>query len=149
MSFHDSYEIVPVAGCWIWMRCLNDSGYGKVWSSNARKVVRAHRVSWELHNGEIPAGLNVLHRCDVPCCVNPHHLFLGTQQENARDMTAKGRAFVPPPQIGEKHGCAKLSEKAVRAIRLDGRSNQKIAVDYGINKNTVQKIKARATWRHL
>lgn len=77
-------------GCWIWTAAASGVGdYGYFWSGSA--MVRAHRFSWELHNGPIPEGLKVLHACDVPLCVNPSHLFLGTMQDNSDDMVQKGR----------------------------------------------------------
>ena len=75
-------------GCWIWIGAKQHS-YGKM--RFMMKDVRAHRASWMIHFGEIPEGMSVLHRCDTPLCVNPNHLFLGTQQENMADKVAKGR----------------------------------------------------------
>lgn len=71
--------------CWGWRRKVNNHGYGRVGD------LYAHRVSYEIHVGPIPAGLQVLHRCDNPPCSNPSHLFLGTVTDNMRDMWAKGR----------------------------------------------------------
>lgn len=71
--------------CWMWVGARNKRGYGNI------QGVLAHRISWELYNGPIPDGLLVCHRCDTPGCVNPDHLFLGTHQDNSRDMIAKGR----------------------------------------------------------
>lgn len=82
-------EVIPFSGCWIWMRSLYPCGYGIV-SLNG-KPRSAHRVSWEVHNGPIPDGLCVLHRCDVKQCINPTHLFLGTKKDNTADMHEKGR----------------------------------------------------------
>ena len=77
--------------CWPW-RATQWRGYGKIGIGGATGTdVRAHRVSWEIHNGPIPAGMLVCHRCDAPSCVNPAHLFLGTQRDNMADMLAKGR----------------------------------------------------------
>lgn len=81
-------------GCWIWTGCLS-VGYGLFYNKGQWK---AHRVSWELHKGKIPHGLWVLHKCDNPPCVNPDHLFLGTQSENMKDAYLKGR-LVPPVNI--------------------------------------------------
>lgn len=78
----------PMSGCWLWIGVDDgDTGYGRF----GPRQHQAHRVSWLLYRGPIPAGLFVLHRCDVPRCVNPTHLFLGTQTDNVRDCIAKGR----------------------------------------------------------
>lgn len=79
----------PNSGCWLWIGAWHGDGYGIV---KIRQVnFRTHRVSWELHNGPIPDGLCVLHKCDTPCCVNPNHLFLGTQPDNVQDCLNKNR----------------------------------------------------------
>lgn len=80
----------PNSGCHLWLGAVR-SGYGVIGSGVGKKVALAHRVSWGLANGPIPAGLCVLHRCDVPSCVNPDHLFLGTIKDNSLDMVAKRR----------------------------------------------------------
>ena len=79
--------------CWVWIACKNGYGYGSFFVSGI--LHGAHRVSWMIHKGDIPDKLNVLHKCDVPSCVNPHHLFLGTKSDNAYDMEAKGRSRRP------------------------------------------------------
>ncbi len=76
-------------GCWIWNGSRNWDGYGML--SFMGKAMGSHRASWIIHNGEIPSGKSVLHRCDNPPCVNPSHLFLGTQGDNVRDCARKGR----------------------------------------------------------
>lgn len=121
--FHEKYEIVEPGGCWVWMAGTSSTGYGLVHTGS--RMERAHRMSWELHNGPIPEGKGyhgtcVLHRCDVPSCVNPNHLFLGSQAENMADMNAKGRV-----SRGEAHGHAKLTETDVLDIRkLAGAATQ-------------------------
>lgn len=76
--------------CWIWGGLKNENNYGM--GNLNRKQQRAHRISWELHNGAIPSGLFVCHKCDNPPCVNPEHLFLGTNLDNIKDRVAKGRS---------------------------------------------------------
>ena len=79
-------------GCWLWRGAIGSHGrYGQFNVVNRSRP--SHRVAWELVNGPIPAGLYVLHRCDVGLCVNPAHLFLGTQKDNMADMMAKGRQW--------------------------------------------------------
>ena len=86
-------ERIPIAGCWLWTAHLNDKGYGKaiVGGWRGRRCVRAHRRSYEVFVGPIPDGLNVLHRCDTPSCVNPAHLTVGTQSENVKQGWDRGR----------------------------------------------------------
>ncbi len=78
-------------GCWLWVgRSKTWNGYGVI--QHKHRALRAHRVSWEIHNGPIPVGLCVLHRCDTPACVCPDHLFLGTDADNNKDRSLKGRS---------------------------------------------------------
>lgn len=81
-------------GCWLWTGSRKNTGYGQ-WVMEKKNYL-AHRYSWQIHNGDIPAGLCVCHKCDMPLCVNPDHLFLGTQAENMRDMKLKGRSQTGP-----------------------------------------------------
>src|SRR5947207_5829360 len=85
-------------GCWVWLRARTSRGYGNIHLGG--KMVSAHRVAWELVNGPIPEGLLVLHKCDNPSCVNPDHLFLGTNADNRKDAQVKGRL---PRHLGEKN----------------------------------------------
>lgn len=88
--------------CWIWTGARYALGYG-AFGPKGTGAMGAHRYSWILAHGEIPAGMKVLHKCDVRCCVNPDHLFLGTQKDNIADMMAKGRrrgrSSAPPVDI--------------------------------------------------
>jgi len=84
----------PNSGCWLWTASTKGSGYGS-FGICAGRVELAHRASWEIHRGQIPKGMHVLHRCDTPACVNPEHLFLGTAADNMADKAAKGRARTP------------------------------------------------------
>lgn len=78
-------------GCWVWSGARTRQGYGHLACDG--QFIRASRLSWLIHNGEIPPDLCVLHRCDNPPCVNPAHLWLGTKRDNTRDMLEKGRGF--------------------------------------------------------
>ena len=110
-------------GCWLYTGHRDPHGYGIISEgSRPRRNVRAHRLSWELHCGTIPEGFCVCHRCDNPGCVNPAHLFLGTQLDNISDMISKKRAtFQTKPErlrhLGSQHGNSKLTEETVREIR--------------------------------
>lgn len=79
-------KVAKSPGCWEWTGRRDSWGYGKTGRS-----ARTHRVAWELSHGAIPPGLSVLHRCDNAACVNPEHLYLGTQADNMRDLRERRR----------------------------------------------------------
>lgn len=101
-------------GCWGWAGDKTKSGYGVI--SHEGKRGYAHRASWELEHGPIPAGMEICHHCDNPPCVRPDHLFIGTHADNMRDMWAKGR-WHPPVARGEDHPGARLTAVQVAEIR--------------------------------
>ena len=129
--------------CWIWQGC-GDGRYGGIKSKG--RMLKAHRVSWELANGPIPEGMCVLHHCDNPACVNPAHLFLGTHTDNMRDKEEKGRGV---HLRGKANGYAKLSERDVREIRAmlaKGILQQTIANKYCISKSEINNINRGEVW---
>ena len=109
--FHEKYVPVTETGCWIWTRS-KCRGYGRISYNGTGKM--AHRISWEIHCGPIPEGMLVLHKCDVPACVNPEHLFLGTYKDNTQDAIKKGRLH-----IFTKEDCKKGNLSRWRAQTLN------------------------------
>ena len=125
-------------GCWLWQGTVNSSGYGNKYFNG--KMETAHRIAWVLQHGQIPVGLQVLHYCDVRCCVNPDHLFLGTQKENIQDAIKKQRLRT------------KLNPEAVRKIRVlrkRGLTLQEIGDQFGVVKQAIHAVINRKWWRHV
>jgi len=147
----------PNSGCTLWLGTVIKSGYGHVkWGG---ETLRAHRVSWELKNGPIPDGMMVLHKCDVPICINPDHLFLGTADDNSKDMIRKRRS-----STGVKHGSrthpesrnrgtevwsARLTDDDVRAIRQSNESAAALARKYKFDLSQICKIRKGKAWTHV
>ena len=143
-------ERLPWSGCWVWMGAIDSGGrrlpYGKFWVNSRGRSIVAHRASWAIYHGAIPNGMRVLHRCDVACCVNPEHLFLGTNKDNTQDMIRKGRKYV---QRGEASRFNKITEEQARAIK-DAHGNQyDIAAQFGVTQSCVSLIKRGKNWKHL
>lgn len=143
--FEAKFRVTP--GCWEWAASKNIRGYGRFrLQGREGKTVMAHRFSYELYAGPIPNGLQILHKCDNPGCVNPDHLWPGTQKENMADKNAKGRGNY---NLGSKCHNAVLTEEQVMAIRADRRKQRLIAADYGIRRNHVSMIKTGKLWAHV
>lgn len=132
-------KVAKSDGCWLWTASLDISGYGLIRrGSRGTKTEKAHRVSWELTNGPIPAGLLVLHRCDVRACVRPDHLFLGTNQDNTQDANDKGRLVK-----GERSPHVKLMDAdviAVRRLLASGLKQRDVGARFGISQHLVSLI---------
>jgi hypothetical protein len=145
----------PNTGCWLWTGALAGGGYGYLGrGGQGAGNVQAHRASWEIHNGPIPDGLWVLHRCDNRQCVSPAHLFLGTQSDNMRDMVGKGRAASAETKArGERNAAAKLTAEQVTEIRAacaaGGRGiRTALALKYGVCRTTITYAARGDTWAH-
>jgi hypothetical protein len=130
--------------CWLWTAYVQQNGYGQVRIN--KKAYSAHRVSYMHHNKtEIPEGLCVCHSCDVPACVNPDHLFLGTHQDNMDDRTKKGRA---QKRDGDKCPTCKLTKEQVLEIAalFDTHTNLQLGKEYDISKSTISHIRTGRAW---
>lgn len=132
-------------GCWDWLRGKSSKGYGYAYLKGKGGQVGAHHLSFFLFYGHWPKrGVHVLHSCDNPGCVNPKHLFLGTNLDNIQDKVSKGRS-----RKGENHHKTKLTAAQIRAIRKDERTHSEIANDYGMSRIGILQIKNRRTWKHV
>lgn len=137
--------------CWLWTAGKTGGNrvdpYGYFWFNNS--MVRAHRFSWLIHNGDFDRSQHVLHKCDTPACVNPEHLFLGSQSDNTQDAYDKGRAS----RKGEKGGRTILNDEKVVEIRAkyaEGKySKTELGKQYGVNCMTITCIINRKSWSHL
>jgi len=140
----------PNDPCWYWIGYISRGGYGRFGVTTkieGKKSKDAHRVSWELHFGAIPKGLYVCHRCDVRACVNPKHLFLGTNDDNMKDMIKKGRC---PRGTGRYN--SKLSPRKIKTIKKLLAKNipqAKIASCFKVSQSLISNIKQGKTWKHI
>lgn len=136
-------------GCMIW-RGPSNGTYGQTQvGGRAGKMWLAHRLSWTVHFGAIPAGMCVCHRCDEPLCVNPRHLFLGTVADNMADKVAKGR-HRNGVTLGLKNKKSKLSPEKAREIRhlhAAGGTQRALAAQFGVTKTAIAQVLRGETWR--
>lgn len=148
-------EPVPFSGCWLFTGPLNANGYGvigKGGSSERHGYFTAHRAAWTVYRGTIPEGMHVLHRCDVRCCVNPEHLFLGTHHDNMADASRKRRlpqAWKKGDNAGARNPQARLNEEAAEAMRLLhslGWGYTKLKRAFGVSKQTVYLVCTGRAW---
>lgn len=131
--------------CWEWVGSCTATGYGSFCATyEGRKYWKAHRFSWHLHNGPIPDGQCVLHKCDNPACVRPDHLEIGTQAENIRQRDMRGRG-----PIGVKHGSAKLTEAQVLVVYHSKENGMRLAERLGVHNSVIYNIRKGKTWSHL
>lgn len=135
-------------GCWLWTGSLDTKGYSQLRVNNMR--LRGHRVAYVQFVEPIPDGMLVCHHCDVPRCVRPDHLFLGTNSDNMQDMLAKGRANYAE-QVGGANRNARLNDEMVREIiaLFPTHNNKQIAALYGVSHGAVSLIRRGKSWTHI
>lgn len=143
-GFFDKIIPEPNSGCWLWTASTKPNGYAQFVNNGKQRL--AHRLSFEHFVEEIPEGKHVCHKCDVKCCVNPEHLFLGEHIDNMHDMISKGR---DKKAFGNKHGNAKLKAEDVIEIRKSTMPSVKLAEIYGVSVRCISKIKTYDTWSHV
>lgn len=136
----------PNSGCQLWLGRVDQDGYGRV-SVPVGRQMAAHRAAYLLAHGSVPTGLEVLHKCDVPACINPAHLKLGTHADNMADMAAKGRAKWGGAR-GSANGSAVLDEAKAREIFAAPGTHDGIAERFGVSQATVSRIKSGHRWAH-
>lgn len=142
-------KVQKTSDCWIWTGNKRPNGYGIIQEAGkGSRTLAAHRVSYELHKGQIPDGLVVMHSCDTPACVNPDHLSVGTFKENTADMIAKGRKRTVSPK-GTGNGKAKLNDDLVRYIRQSNKNAASIARELNLSGNCIRGVLSGRTWSHV
>lgn len=135
--FERNWVAEPYFGCWLWIGEIAAKGYGRIWKHSGLRSRRAHRAAWLLYRGQIPDGLHVLHRCDTRLCVNPEHLFLGTNLDNVLDAMSKGRIV------------ASFTPGDVLAIRASTAPTAMLASLYGCAESTVEDARSGATYYYV
>ena len=150
IRFFDKVKITD--SCWEWTAAKTKKGYGSFWPN--KNFIQAHRYSYEYFKGKIPKSLFVLHSCDNPPCVNPDHLFLGTQKDNVKDAIIKNRHkgnLNSPFKKGENHINVKLNKIIINKIRdlylTDKYSQKDLSTLFSINLRTIYDIVNYRTWR--
>jgi hypothetical protein len=132
--------------CWNYDGYVKPDGYGSTWDAGLKQSVNAHRRYYEAFRGRVPEGMHVLHKCDNRRCINPEHLFLGTADDNMRDMAQKGRSL-----SGERNKNCKLTQRQVDEIRgkygMRGVTLQQLASEYGISAAHVHRIAKDKNWK--
>lgn len=140
-------KVRKTEACWYWTASKNTSGYGQFNTGNGR-IWRTHRISWIMERGQINPNSHVLHRCDNPACVNPNHLFLGSQKDNILDCIHKGRSPILGKK-GDKHPTHRLSPEDIGYIRNSSDLQETLARRFGVHQPQISRIKSGHRWSHL
>lgn len=145
-QFFWSKTVRTKKGCLEWSGAREQSGYGHI--TLGRKRVKTHRVAWQLANGREPV-LDVLHHCDNPPCINPEHLYEGTDADNVRDCMERGRHWVPVGEEAKKSILKEVQVKEIRILISQKIRHIDIAKWYGVSKSAIGHISAGDSWKHL
>ena len=150
VRFLEKVIINPSSNCWEWIGTIFTTGYACFWFEGKNR--KASRIAYEIFKGPITPGLCVLHFCDNRLCVNPDHLWLGSNADNSNDMKTKGRSSGGSPP-GERNGKAKLTNVLVTTLREEfSRGNMtqvELGKKYGITSQNVGQIISRKHWKHI
>jgi len=146
LRFRKYFTPATLHECWVWRGAKGVKGYGQIKRTGERRQVYAHRIAYELANGEVPEHKQVCHSCDNPLCVNPSHLFVGSSHDNHQDMKRKYRHL-----YGERNTEAILTEQQAREILALGStvSQRELGRRYGVSQATISKIARGLRWKHL
>lgn len=155
MTLYDRFikkvQLNSTSTYWTWIGCLSSNGYGQITVDKKRKL--AHQISYELYIGKIDDDLNICHLCDNRGCVNPMHLWQGTQGQNLKDAYSKGRKSTVFGKLkGELQHLAKLTKESGIDIRKDyigGASSRALALKYGVCKSSILNVVHKRTWKHV
>lgn len=135
----------PNSGCWLWEGgTAGNNGYAAIARKSGSRMV--HKIMYEIHKGKTPKGKEVRHTCDMPICINPDHLLLGTHADNMRDASVRKRF---PDRSGDKNNLAKLTAEQVREIRADPRGSNTLARVYSVDRTLIWAIRANRIWKNV